>query len=170
MKIGIVYSSITGNTKKIAEAIASNWPDAICVPLGEAPDPAGFDLIAIGFWAKRGSADPVMKQYMSRITGKKVLTFFTLAAEPDSPHARSCAEAANQCYGADCEVLGSFWCQGALNPKIVANYLAHPEKSRHPITPERRARWEKAATHPDAQDLLNASQFAHEIGLLMSPL
>jgi flavodoxin len=46
MKTLIVYSSMTGNTKKLAEAIASRLggEKALC-PIDEAPEPQGYELI-----------------------------------------------------------------------------------------------------------------------------
>lgn len=56
MKICIVYSSITGNTRTVAEALAavSGVP---CFPVRDAPDPADYDLLALGFWVRLGQAD-----------------------------------------------------------------------------------------------------------------
>lgn len=163
MKMAVVYSSRTGNTKKIAEAIAAELLGAICVEVTQAPDPAHFDLIAVGFWAKRGSADLAAQAYMKKITGKNVITFFTLGAYPDSDHAQQCVTAANACYGENCRVLGTFWCQGAVDPRLVAHRLNHSEKAKHPITPARRKRWADAAMHPNEDDVAAARAFTRNL-------
>jgi flavodoxin len=163
MKTAVIYSSLTGNTKKIAEAIAAELPGSICVDLKQAPDPAEFDLIAMGFWAKRGSAAPAAQAYMQQISGKKVITFFTLGAYPDSDHAQHCASAGNACYGENCTILGTFWCQGALNPKLREHHEKNPENSRHPVTDARKQRWADAATHPDEEDIAAARAFIRQL-------
>ena len=47
------------------------------------------------------------------------------------------------------EVLGGFFCQGRVNPRLVA--LAG-KPGHHPMTPARAARLAEAARHPDGAD------------------
>ena len=155
MKSCIIYSSVTGNTRKVAEALAAA-SGAPCFPVREAPDPDDYDLLALGFWVRLGQADSRMQEYMRRVLGKKIFFFGTLGAWPDSPHARRCAEGARSLLqeGGN-TVLGGFLCQGRVNPKILE---ISRQKGRHPMTPERRARLEEAARHPDTADLAEAGR------------
>lgn len=50
MKILLVYSSRTGNTKKVAEAIGEELGIS-AVPVEEKPAAADFDLVIAGFWS-----------------------------------------------------------------------------------------------------------------------
>lgn len=53
MKSLIVYSSRTGNTRKVAEAIFDLWPDSKEIhPVETARPPDEFDFIAMGSWVK----------------------------------------------------------------------------------------------------------------------
>ena len=46
MKALIVYSTLTGNTQKVAEAIQKALPEGTaCLSAKEAPDPAAYDLV-----------------------------------------------------------------------------------------------------------------------------
>ena len=47
----ILYSSLTGNTKSVAEAIASVMPEGTpCVPIKEAPtNLTDYDTVFVGF-------------------------------------------------------------------------------------------------------------------------
>lgn len=49
----VIYSSRTGNTKQVAEAIVGVLPEGTpCVPVNEAPaDLSQYDLVFMGFWA-----------------------------------------------------------------------------------------------------------------------
>ncbi|MFR8277083.1 MAG: flavodoxin family protein [Desulfovibrio fairfieldensis] len=145
MKSCIIYSSVTGNTRKVAEALAAA-SGAPCFPVREAPDPDDYDLLALGFWVRLGQADARTQGYMRRVLGKKVFFFGTLGAWPDSPHARRCAEGARALLeeGGN-TVLDGFLCQGRVDPKILE---ISRQKGRHPMTPERRARLEEAAAIP----------------------
>ncbi len=58
MKCLVVYSSVTGNTRKVAEAIFQAMPpDSEIFPVESAPAPDAYDFVAVGFWGDRGTAD-----------------------------------------------------------------------------------------------------------------
>ena len=57
MKALVVYSSRTGNTRKIAEAIAAVLPGCEIHPVESAPAPEGYDLVAVGYWVDKGMPD-----------------------------------------------------------------------------------------------------------------
>ena len=146
MKSCIMYSSVTGNTRKVAEALAAA-SGAPCFPVREAPDPDDYDLLALGFWVRLGQADARTQGYMRRVLGKKVFFFGTLGAWPEG--ARALLEEGGN------TVLDGFLCQGRVDPKILE---ISRQKGRHPMTPERRARLEEAARHPDTADLAEAGR------------
>ena len=59
MKSIVIYSSLTGNTKQVAEAITSVLPSGTpCVSMKELPsDIAFYDLVFAGFWVDKGTAN-----------------------------------------------------------------------------------------------------------------
>ena len=150
----IVYSSITGNTRQVAEAIADALPGQVALhPVAEAPAPQGYDLVLPGFWVNKGMADPAMLRYFSLITGQNIAFFGTLAAWPDSPHAMQVLANTNEALKNN-TILGSFLCQGRLSAKRMAQYMNPAyENANHPMTPERKARLLEAQKHPDQNDL-----------------
>lgn len=163
MKALVVYSTLTGNTRKVAEAIHAVLPEGTaCRIAGEAPDPADYDFVAMGFWVDKGGPDAEAAAYMKRIAGKKVFTFFTLGADPGSEHARTCAERAAAAYGEGCVHTGVYWCQGAIDPKLIEWMRKQPAGGPHSPTPEAEARWAKAALHPDEADLKAAAAAARK--------
>ncbi len=152
MKAAIVCSSKTGNTMKVAQAIHAAMPagtDLFAVEEAAAAD--GYDLIVMGFWVDRGMPDEKAKQYMKTIVGKKVFTFFTLGADPDSNHAKECMAKCCEFYGADCSEIGNFLCQGAIDPKLI-EVMKKMTDGPHAPTPESLARWARAASHPNTAD------------------
>jgi len=151
VKALIVYSSRTGNTRMIAEAIHSIMPTgAELAPVEKAPDPANYDLLALGFWVDKGEPDAAMSAYMGRVKDLNVGLFCTLGAWPDSEHAReSMRKAVNRLGGG--KVLGTFICQGKVDPELIDAMAKMPDNP-HPMTEERRARLEEAAKHPNESD------------------
>lgn len=58
MKTLVIYSSLTGNTKKVARAVAEVLPECTMLPVEEAPSRVdGYDLVAVGYWVDKGMPD-----------------------------------------------------------------------------------------------------------------
>lgn len=155
----LVYSSVTGNTRMVAEAIEAALPGDVAVfPVRDAPPAEGYDVVALGFWVHRAGPDPRMARYMANVRGQNVAFFGTLAAYPDSPHAQKVVARAEELLTGN-RILGSFLCQGKLAPGRLERRLRGEDGSgNHPLTEERRARLLEAARHPDATDLRNAGE------------
>lgn len=159
MKTLIVYSSLTGNTKKVAAAIkAAFGEEADMLPVEEQPPADGYDLVAVGFWVDRGTADQKARDYISGLGHKKVALFATLGAYPDSEHARQSMASAVALLNDSNQFIGSFICQGKVDPQLVEQFKNLPAGHPHAMTPERAARHEEAAKHPDEADLANAKR------------
>ncbi len=160
MRCLVVYSSKTGNTRAVAEAIHAIMPAGTpLLPVQEAPAPQGYDLLCLGFWVTLGGPDPAMLAYMQRIEACTVGLFGTLGAYTDSPHAEKVRQRALAAV-APHPTLGVFLCQGKIDPAHLAQQAARPaDQQRHPMTEERRTRIAVAATHPDAQDFAAAQAF-----------
>ena len=69
MKNIVIYSSMTGNTKKIAEKICETLGDAEIFSCQNAPkDLSGYDLIFLGYWLKRGAPDPGFTKFLQNFS------------------------------------------------------------------------------------------------------
>jgi flavodoxin len=85
MKSLVVYSSQSGHTKKLAEVAYDALPDGKEItPVDEAPDPAGYDFVAVGFWLKGGSPDPKSVEYLKKRPGP-TFSFLPLMGQPSPP-------------------------------------------------------------------------------------
>lgn len=160
MKSIVVYSSVTGNTKMVAEAIAEELgAKQSLFPVEHAPIDVECDLIAVGFWVNRGNADIKTAKYLEQLKNKNVALFATLGAYPDSQHAIDSIKNAAQFLDESNKVVGSFICQGKVNPKLIERMTEmFPKGHSHEINEERRERHKVASTHPDENDLMNAKK------------
>lgn len=168
----VVYSSLTGNTKKVAEAVQSVIPNCDIFPIENLP--ANIDdyyFVSVGYWVDRGLPDAKSKKFIKSLKNMNVALFGTLGAYPDSPHALGCirdSEAMLKKEGSNNNVLGSFLCLGKIDPKLI-DYMGKFMGDTHPLTPERKARLLEAQTHPDNKDLENVKavfkSFAERLGL-----
>jgi flavodoxin len=164
MKTAVIYSSRTGNTRKVAEAILEGaGEDARIFSAEEPVNIAEFDLIFMGFWVDKGMPDSAALKAMERISGRKVALFATLGAYPDSQHAKDSLEKGSAALGDNCTVLDTFICQGAVDPKLIEWMKTLPPDHPHAPNRERVQRWKDASTRPDGKDLENARKFAENV-------
>ena len=169
MKSLVVYSSRTGNTQQVARAIYEALPEPKEIfSAKEAPDPSAYDFLALGFWVDKGTVNAGSARYMKSVTGKKIGLFGTLGAYPDSDHARQCMEKARQMVQGN-DILGEFLCQGKVDPDLIKMMeIKMKDDPHHSMTPERRARLEEAAKHPDKKDLADARALFAELARIAS--
>ncbi len=160
METCIVYSSRTGNTR----AVALHLAETFSLPVFSVESaPLSCERCILGFWTWRGGPDEAMRAFMEKLHGRSVFFFATMAAFPDSPHAARCALRTQALLESrECRVLGHFFCQGRLDPAVLA-------RSTHPRTPERMARLAEAAFHPDARDFSAAARAVERALFSASP-
>lgn len=85
----VIYSSQTGRTKQIAQAIASGLPkDTPCVSVDDMPeDLTQYDLVFVGFWIEKNDTDEKGKAALEKICHPRVAIFATLYDDPYSDDA-----------------------------------------------------------------------------------
>ena len=92
MKKLVIFSTLTGNTEKIANAIFSvieGDKELLNVKDSDKITPDDYEKIIVGYWVDKGDADEKIKAFMSKINNKTVATFGTLGAKADSEHAKN---------------------------------------------------------------------------------
>jgi flavodoxin I len=148
MKSLIVYSTQTGNTKKLAHTIHETLPDEKEISfVGDAPDPGEYNFVAVGFWLMGGKPDPKAAAYLEKLKEDQVVFLFaTHGAAKGSAHAAQGMQLARDIVSG-ASVVGSYSCQGEVNPKVLAKVKAKPQP------PVWLADTATAAGHPDEKDL-----------------
>ncbi|MDR3191762.1 MAG: flavodoxin family protein [Treponema sp.] len=156
----IVYSSKTGNTKKLAQGIYRGLLEggvpARIAAVEEKPGAAGAPWVLAGFWADRGTADQKTLEYLRGLEGQRIGLFGTLGADPGSNHARELAKKTEALAAEKNTCLGSFLCQGKIDPALTERFKSLPPDHPHAMNEERRKRHEEAAKHPDEADIAAA--------------
>ena len=94
----VVYSSVTGNTKKIAEAFCEVVGGTL-TRVEDGKTPEGYDAVAVGYWLWRGGPDPKTAAYLSRLSSVNVALFETHAADNRSEHSVTAFARAAACLG-----------------------------------------------------------------------
>ena len=122
MKVAVVYSSLTGNTKKLAEGVFNNIPSEYEKDLFTDKDGAsfeGYDVVIPAFWVDRSNANKTMKDVISSLRNVKVFLLGTMGFFPDSKHGDDCIANAMSLIDDSCEVIGYFLCNGKIDIKLL---------------------------------------------------
>lgn len=133
MKVLIAYSSVTGNTKQLADVIYNfddSW-DLMDINNNNNYNFNEYDLIFVGGWIDKGTFNTEVLKFIEFINNKNVSFFFTLGAYPTSMHAYNCIKNIsdklkqnNNC------VISHFHWQGRVGGKIIEYMKTLPEVIR----------------------------------------
>ncbi len=151
----VVYSSVTGNTKKVAEVFCEAVGGTL-VRVEEAETPEEYDAVAVGYWLWRGGPDLKTAAYLARLSGVNVALFETHSADNRSEHTVTAFARAAACLGKDCRVLNVFECQGQV-PEATREKRAKMAAN----DPHAKSQgWKNSIGHPDDADFAAAKEFA----------
>lgn len=164
MKMLIVVSSKTGNTKLLAHGICDAIEGAVLVDAAAMPqDLADYDVVLLGFWCDRGRAPADIEAAASRLNGKRVGCFATLGGDPDTESARQWMQQTSQALvakGKGNVLSATYLCRGRIDPVLFEQMT---KMQGGVLSPEREARRLAAETHPDRMDVWRAVEVFSKI-------
>ena len=160
-----VYSSKTGNTKKVATEIFSALPgmskDMQSVGEYRGKD---ADIFFVGFWVDRGTCDISVIDMLSRLHGKKVALFGTCGMGSDAGYFKMIEQKVKVWIPDDCEYLGTFLCQGKMPMQLRENYEITMEDPRQEAWRRQMLRnFDEGLFHPNEEDLAHARKFVERL-------
>mgnify|MGYP004469533319 CR=1 FL=1 len=155
MKKAIVFESLSGNTKLLAEAVqgALGEVDYFGGPSDEA---LTKDALYLGFWTDKGSCTPGMAKFMQDLHGKDIFLFGTAGFGGDSAYFEQILARVKENLPEDNKVIGSFMCQGKMPQSVRARY---EKMAEDPAMKEKMTmmiqNFDKALAHPNEEDVAN---------------
>lgn len=151
MSYAIVYSSPTGNTAMLAQTIREALPQAECCYFGEPDDQAlSAKRIYVGFWTDKGTCDEQTARFLERLTDQQVFLFGTAGFGGAAAYFDQILSRVKEKLGPEVKVIGTYMCQGKMPPAVRRRYEAMEDSPRRTAMLEN---FDKAVSHPDAQDL-----------------
>lgn len=153
MKSIIVYSSLTGNTKKLAEAIHEKYPKFDIRSIDECADISEYDLIFLGYWVNRGTADEACLNVLNNSQSNKIATFGTSGQYPDSDASIKYCNRVKALVQDKNEYMGGFICQGKIEESRTEKRKRIPQGQSHYLTEEGLRRHLESRKHPDEEDI-----------------
>lgn len=155
MKYAIVYSSKTGNTKRLAQEIRSTLAPEDCVYFGEPDDRAlEADVLFVGFWTDKGDCDERIQAFLQKVDARKVFLFGTAGFGGAASYFDAILHRVEGHLPGAAQLIGTYMCQGKMPMSVRERYermLAGPNPM--PNLPGMIENFDRALTHPDADDL-----------------
>ena len=154
MQYSIVFSSPTGNTEMLAQAI-QNHLDGECCYYGKAAQaPLTADYIFVGFWTDKGNADNATLELLSKLRGKKVFLFGTAGFGGSAAYFQKILDHVKQSVDPSNTVIGAYMCQGKMPQSVRDRYMKMKAQPEHSANIDALIKnFDRALSHPDEDDL-----------------
>ncbi len=161
MNIAIIYSSITGNTKIIAETIKESLQKENIVYFGNpTEDLPEADIYIIGSWTDKGNPTDEIINVLKKIKSKKIAYFGTAGFGGSEEYFKKLFERVKINIDSSNKILGYFYCQGKMPMQVKTRYEKmleeNPEDSRLKLSIEN---FDRALSHPNDEDINNVKNW-----------
>ena len=157
MQYSIVFSSPTGNTEMLAQAI-QNHLDGECCYYGKAAQaPLTADYIFVGFWTDKGTCDESIQDYLKQLHHQKIFLFGTAGFGGSQDYFDSILKRVQTNIADDNQIVGQFMCQGKMPMNVRQRYEQMAQKQPDRFLPMI-DNFDKALAHPNEQDLQSLIQ------------
>ena len=172
MNISVYYSSITGNTRKLAAYVSEELRLAgYDVKLLESSDTVKkrniceqeSDITILAFWCRRSSLDDLSIELLSRWTGRKIIGIGTIGGNVKGSYGERVRENVIKEIEQENVCLGVGICQGSVDLRRIERRRHLPKESKHYVSPEKYRRVLGTQGHPDQEDLDSMVSFVLKI-------
>ena len=154
-RYSIIFNSVTGNTRKLAETIREALPQEDCDHFGglEGEVPTSQRLY-IGFWTDKGNADQATLELLSKRKNKESFLFGTAGFGGSEAYFQTVLDHVKPFIDGSNTVVGEYMCQGKMPQSVRARYLKMKEQPEHPANLDALIKnFDSALSHPDEEDL-----------------
>lgn len=172
MKYEVIFESITGNTRMLAEAIRRMLGEADCVcfgtPAEKASGKSGDDAKEavfrfIGFWTDKGTCSEAAASYMESLEGQDVFLFGTAGFGGSDAYFSQILSRVSAHLGEGCRIAGTYMCQGKMPESVRKRYAAMLEENPQDAKVKAMLdNYDRALAHPDESDIEGLQRAAAE--------
>jgi flavodoxin len=166
MNYKIVYFSLTGNTKIIAEAIKDALKKNSCTYCGEIKGSVNHDadILFVGFYVHKSSCPDEIKHYLESLENQKIALFGTAGFGGSKSYFESTLENVKSYIPKSNVIIGNFMCQGKMPENVLERYSKILEgKPGNSEILKMINNYNNALSHPDENDIDEVQIFAKKI-------
>ncbi len=170
----IVFSSRTGNTAELAEAVRAALPEGACEHFGSVDGDGNCDdgtgatipaaeTLFVGFWTNQGVADQAAQKLLAQLRNRKIFLFGTAGFGGSEAYFQAILDKTKAFIDDSNTVIGTFMCQGKMPHSVRERYVKMKEQPDHmPNIDAMIENFDKALSHPDANDLEKLANLVSE--------
>ena len=160
----IVFSSVTGNTRQLAEAIRESLPETGCDYFGLCSAEAlKSEMLYVGFWTDKGNADEASQALLKTLKNKKIFLFGTAGFGISEAYFRRVLDNVRLSIDESNSIVGEYMCQGRMPQSVRERYVALKAQPQHPANIDALiGNYDLALSHPDAADLDKLKKLVQE--------
>lgn len=154
-RYSIVFSSLTGNTRCLANALKAALPKDKCDYFGEITDDLPeSDIIYVGFWTDKGVADSKTLELLKKLKNKKIFLFGTAGFGGSDEYFQKIISKTKETIDEANTVIGEYMCQGKMPQSVKDRYIKMKEQANCPPNIDMLIEnFDRALLHPNKEDL-----------------
>ena len=155
-RYSIIFSSVTGNTKLLADALRETLPKDACDYFGASENaPRSLTMSASAPAASSASryAGSTLA-LLQKLRNKKLFLFGTAGFGISEAYFRKVLDRVRESVDASNTIVGEYMCQGKMPQAVKERYLKMKAQPEHPANLDALIEnFDRALPHPDAADL-----------------
>ena len=150
----IIFSSPTGNTRLLADAIRDALPEENCNYFGVCENAdTHSDILFIGFWTDKGTADTATLDLLKKLKNKRIFLFGTAGFGGDEEYFKKILTNTKKSISGSNITVGEYMCQGKMPQTVRERYvkmksLPNPVPNLDMLIET----FDRALSHPDEND------------------
>ncbi len=156
MKVSIIYDSITGNTKMLADLIKGKFVDVVGI------DEA--DIVFVGSWTDKGNPSEKIQNELRKIRNKKIFYFGTCGFGGSKEYFEMLFKRAKKFIDESNEIIGYFYCQGKMPISVRNRYEKILEDNPNDEQMKKNIEnFDMALEHPNKKDLEDFNEIIQKV-------
>ncbi|MGN0363468.1 MAG: flavodoxin family protein [Bilifractor sp.] len=167
-KIVMIVSSLTGNTKKIADAMEAEigsasltrFTDREVLQTGRLPE---ADLYIVCFWTRKSGMNDTSKKVVDLLTNQRIAAAGTMGNIPSSDYGQLVRKNVEDYISQKNQCVDVFLSQGKIPEARTEARRKLPKTAPHYLDEEGYKRHLESRKHPDADDLRRAADFIRKL-------
>lgn len=163
MKATVLYKSLTGNTRLLADTLAKEL-DCSVQPITTQDIEVSTEIVCIGFWTDKGVCDKDVQRVLKSLHHKKVFLFGTAGFGKQEDYFQAILKRVSNYLDESNVVIGGFMCQGKMPLAVKQKYERmleeHPDNEHFKGMIEN---FDEALSHPNTQDLKDLQEYVQKV-------